>query len=267
MTSKKLPLPNPDTIAAIATPPGFGGIGIIRISGPLTKEIAAALCPPTLPKPRFAHYATFKNQEGKIIDQGLALYFPAPNSFTGEDVLELHGHGGPVVMDLLLKRVIELGARQARPGEFSERAFLNGKIDLVEAEAIADLINASSSKAAHSAINSLRGKFSEAIYALREKLILLRMQIEANIDFPEEELNLAEQKTLPKKLAEIIKNLEKIKANANTGVLLREGVNIVIIGAPNVGKSSLLNLFTGEETAIVTPIAGTTRDILSATIY
>ncbi len=252
---------NTSTIAAIATPGGFGGVGIVRVSGPKAKNIALSLTEKNL-KPRFAQYTSFFDQEKNIIDSGLALYFPNPHSFTGEDVVELQGHGGPVVLNLLLQRVIELGAHQAKPGEFSERAFLNDKIDLVQAEAIADLINASSVQAANAAQRSLQGQFSETINALNEKIIYLRTYVEAAIDFPEEEIDFLNDGHVKSNLEEILTSCETILKNAKQGVVLQEGIHIVLAGEPNAGKSSLLNALAQRDTAIVTDIPGTTRDIL-----
>jgi len=251
------------TITARATAPGRGGVGIIRVSGALVPKIAKVLCG-KLPKPRYARFTNFYDQNGAVIDSGLALYFKSPNSFTGEDVLELHGHGGMVVLDSLLQRVIELGAVLAKPGEFSERAFLNGKIDLAEAEAIADLIDASSKKSALAAARSLNGEFSNLIFILKEKLILLRSNVEAAIDFSEEELDLKDQKAQIKMLDELLEECRGIQRSAKQGVLLSEGLTLALVGKPNVGKSSLLNRLTGEETAIVTDIPGTTRDIVKS---
>ena len=250
-----------DTIAAIATPPGRGGVGIIRISGPLVLQISSAFLN-TTPLPRHAHYSAFLGSDGKALDYGIALFFPAPNSFTGEDVLELHGHGGPVVMDLMLKHVVTLGARLARPGEFSERAFLNDKIDLTEAEAIADLIDSASEDAARLALRSLEGEFSKCVNQVLEKLIHLRTYIEAAIDFPEEEIDFLSDNRIQMDLKKLIEQLEITLTAARQGCLVREGMTIVIAGCPNAGKSTLLNSLTGRESAIVTDIPGTTRDIL-----
>jgi tRNA modification GTPase len=250
-----------DTITAIATPSGRGGIGIIRVSGPKTKQIAQAILG-ECPKPRFVAHVDFKGPQADVIDNGVALYFAKPNSFTGEDVLELQGHGGPVIMDLLLKRVLQFGARLARPGEFSERAFLNDKIDLAQAEAIADLIDASSEQAARSATRSLQGEFSKQINALVEALIQLRIYVEAAIDFPEEEIDFLSDGKVGHDLQIIKTKLNAVLQSAKQGTLLKEGMTVVIAGKPNAGKSSLLNRLSGRDSAIVTNVAGTTRDVL-----
>lgn len=250
-----------DTIAAIATPAGKGGVGIVRISGPKTQLIAAAVLG-ECPKPRVATFSEFNNEKQETLDHGIALYFKAPHSFTGEDVLELQGHGGPVVMDCVLRAVLGAGARLANPGEFSERAFLNGKIDLAQAEAIADLINASSEHAAQSATRSLQGEFSKQINVLLAQLTQLRMMVEAAIDFPEEEIDFIAESTVVADLQALLEQLDQINKAAKQGVLLQEGLSVVIAGAPNAGKSSLLNLLSGRDSAIVTDIPGTTRDTL-----
>jgi len=250
-----------DTIAAIATPPGRGGVGIIRVSGPKATQIAAAVLG-DCPAPRDARYLAFKDVNDSVLDQGIALFFQSPNSFTGEDVLELQGHGGPVVLDMLLSRVVELGARLAQPGEFSERAFLNDKLDLAQAEAIADLIDSSSVEAARSALRSLQGEFSQRIHGLVEAMIKLRIYVEAAIDFPEEEIDFLADSAITDQLSTIVDELNKILVEAQQGCLLREGMNVVIAGQPNAGKSSLLNKLAQRELAIVTDIAGTTRDTL-----
>ena len=252
---------NIDTIAAIATSPGRGGVGIIRVSGPLVKTISEKILG-KIPQPRFADYLSFFDQNNETIDSGLAIYFVGPNSFTGEDVLELQGHGGPVVMDLLLQQVIHLGARIAQPGEFSERAFLNDKVDLAQAEAIADLIEAGSAQAAKSAVKSLQGEFSQWINESVEALTHLRMYVEAAIDFPEEEIDFLSDGHVTSSLENILSEMDKIFASAQQGVILRDGMRVVLIGQPNTGKSSLLNALAGRDSAIVTHVAGTTRDVL-----
>lgn len=254
-----------ETIAAIATPPGQGGVGIIRVSGPAALDIAQQLAR-IQPTPRHAHYGTFWQQD-RALDQGLTLYFPGPHSFTGEDVLELQGHGGPVVMDLLLKACLQAGARLARPGEFSERAFLNDKLDLAQAEAIADLIEASSEQAARNALHSLQGAFSSRVHALTEALIALRIYVEAAIDFPEEEIDFLADGHVLAQLEAVREQLKQVQREAGQGALLRDGMTVVIAGRPNAGKSSLLNALAGKDSAIVTDIAGTTRDILREHIH
>lgn len=251
----------PDTIAAVATPPGRGGVGIIRISGQRVPELASAILG-SLPPPRTASHRLFKAADGAALDDGIALYFPAPHSFTGENVLELQGHGGTVVLDMLLKRCVELGARLARPGEFSERAFLNGKLDLAQAEAIADLIDSGSEQAARSALRSLQGEFSTAVNTLLTGLIELRVYVEAALDFPDEEIDFLADNAVTRRLDSIKLQLHSIFQKARQGSLLRDGMHLVIVGRPNAGKSSLLNALAGQETAIVTDIAGTTRDVL-----
>ncbi len=252
-----------DTIAAIATAPGRGSVGIIRVSGPKAHTLSKLLTQQDL-QPRYAQLTDFYHPNtAEVIDQGLALYFPNPHSFTGEDVLELQGHGGPVVLDQLLTAITSIDKiRLAKPGEFSERAFLNDKLDLAQAEAIADLINATSEQAARNAVKSLQGVFSDKIHDLVDKITKIRIYIEAAIDFPEEEIDFLNDKTLFKGLDDIQSTLETIFLEAKQGVLVREGMTIVIAGRPNAGKSSLLNALAGKESAIVTDIEGTTRDIL-----
>ena len=256
-----------DTIAAQATATGRAGVGIIRVSGPAVSAVAFAVLG-KLPKPRTAEYLPFLDAQQQVLDQGIALYFPGPNSFTGEDVLELQGHGGPVLLDMLLRRVLDIkDVRIARPGEFSERAFLNDKLDLTQAEAIADLIDASSEQAARSAMQSLQGEFSRKIHDLVEKVIYLRIYVEAAIDFPDEEIDFLSDGKVAGDLAEIIADLAGIQKQATQGSILREGMRVVIAGRPNAGKSSLLNALAGREAAIVTEIAGTTRDVLREHIH
>ena len=256
-----------DTIAAQATATGRAGVGIIRVSGPAVSAVASAILG-KVPKPRTAEYLPFLDEQKQTLDQGIALYFPGPNSFTGEDVLELQGHGGPVLLDMLLRRVLDIkDVRIARPGEFSERAFLNDKLDLTQAEAIADLIDASSEQAARSAMHSLQGEFSRKIHDLVEKVIYLRIYVEAAIDFPDEEIDFLSDGKVAGDLADIISNLAGIQKQATQGSILREGMRVVIAGRPNAGKSSLLNALAGREAAIVTEIAGTTRDVLREHIH
>jgi tRNA modification GTPase len=252
---------SPDTIAAIATAPGRGAIGIVRVSGPEVPALAKALLG-TLPAPRSAILSRFMDVDGSAIDEGLAVYFPAPASFTGEHVLELQGHGGAIVLDLLMRRLLALGCRAALPGEFSERAFVNGKVDIAQTEAIADLINAGSAAAARAAVRSMRGEFSARIEALQQRLTELRKLVEAAIDFPDEQIDFASDANLDARLREIFDAFEEITAAARHGALLREGLNVVIAGKPNAGKSSLLNRLAGEDVAIVTDLPGTTRDVL-----
>ncbi|TBU81586.1 tRNA uridine-5-carboxymethylaminomethyl(34) synthesis GTPase MnmE [Pseudomonas daroniae] len=255
-----------ETITAVATAQGRGGVGIVRVSGPRARMIAITLSG-IEPTPRHAHYGAWHDNVGEVIDEGLLLFFPGPNSFTGEDVLELQGHGGPVVLDMLLQRCLELGARQARPGEFSERAFLNDKLDLAQAEAIADLIEASSAQAARNAVRSLQGEFSRRVHELTERLISLRIYVEAAIDFPEEEIDFLADGHVLSLLESVRAQLSTVLREANQGALLRDGMNVVIAGRPNAGKSSLLNALAGREAAIVTDVAGTTRDVLREHIH
>ena len=251
-----------DTIAAIATPPGRGGIGIIRLSGNAARSIGERICNQVL-QPRHAHYCAFSDSsDGETLDAGIALFFPGPDSFTGEDVVELQAHGGPVVLDMLLKACCGNDARLARPGEFSERAFLNGKLDLAQAEAIADLINSTTDSAARSANRSLQGEFSHCINELVTRMTQLRVYVEAAIDFPEEEIDFLRDGHVLEKLQSIIMELERVTGSARQGRLLREGMKLVIAGRPNAGKSSLLNALSGQDSAIVTAVAGTTRDVL-----
>ncbi len=273
------PLTSPDPIAAIATAPGRGAVGIVRVSGRQLMPLARAITGREL-APRVATYGPFQDADGSAIDQGLALFFPAPHSYTGEDVLELQAHGGPVVLQLLLARCLQAAAetdpatgaarlprlRLARPGEFTERAFLNGKLDLAQAEAVMDLIDASTESAARSASRSLAGAFSHEVHGLRDGLIHLRMLIEATLDFPEEEIDVLRAQDVRGQLSQLQQNLAAVQARARQGALLREGLKVVIAGQPNAGKSSLLNALAGAELAIVTPLAGTTRDVVQQTI-
>lgn len=255
-----------DTITAVATPPGRGGVGVIRISGKDARAIAECVCAKTL-APRTAVFTRFYDNTQVIIDEGIAIYFKAPQSFTGEDVVELQGHGSPLVMDQLLRVLVHQGARLARPGEFSERAFLNGKLDLVQAESIADLINASTLVAAQSAMRSLQGAFSQEINRLLDQLIRLRMFVESSIDFTDEDIDFLGEHQLIESLEALKNQIDTVRRSANQGALLQTGIYVVIAGLPNAGKSSLLNCLSGRDAAIVTEIPGTTRDVLKESIH
>ncbi|WP_374220142.1 tRNA uridine-5-carboxymethylaminomethyl(34) synthesis GTPase MnmE [Psychromonas sp. CD1] len=256
-----------DTIVAQATATGRGGVGIVRVSGP-DVELVAQHVLGKLPKVRYAEYLPFMDDKGQVLDQGIALFFKGPNSFTGEDVLELQGHGGPIVMDMLIQSILKIkNLRGANPGEFSERAFMNDKMDLTQAEAIADLIEATSEQAAKSALRSLQGEFSNKINALVDSLIHLRIYVEASIDFPEEEVDFLSDGKIASDLDKIIVNLDAVKKEAKQGAILRDGMKVVIAGRPNAGKSSLLNRLVGKDSAIVTEIAGTTRDVMREYIH
>lgn len=257
--------PNADTIAAVATAQGRGGVGVVRISGHSLLALANGILG-GLPKPRHATYGNFLDDKGDVLDQGIALYFPAPHSYTGEEVLELQGHGGPAVLQLLLQRCLDLGARLAQPGEFTLRAFLNDKLDLAQAESVADLIDANTEEAAKSAMRSLRGEFSAAIHGLVADLIHLRMMVEAMLDFPEEDVEMMDLERRDALLIRIQLKLKTTLESAKQGSLLREGAHVVIAGQPNVGKSSLLNLLSGEELALVSDTPGTTRDVIRQVI-
>jgi tRNA modification GTPase len=255
-----------ETIVAVATAPGRGGVGVVRISGKQAAEIVQGICG-KLPQPRYAQFTHFRDKSGDLIDSGIALYFPGPTSFTGEDVVELQGHGSPLVMDQLCQRAIELGARMARPGEFSERAFLNNKMDLAQAEAVADLIESSTEQAARSAVRSLQGDFSNRINAFLEELTHLRMYVEASIDFADEEIDFLAEAQVDQQLQDLLRTLDGITGSARQGRLLREGISVVLAGQPNAGKSSLHNQLAGHDAAIVTDVAGTTRDVLREQIH
>lgn len=256
---------NQDTIVAVATASGHGGVGIVRLSGPLAPEICKKISG-ILPEPRRAHYSAFKEIDNSTIDLGVTLYFNAPHSFTGEEVVEFQGHGGPVVLDRLIQRCVSLGARLAKPGEYSERAFINGKLDLIQAEAVADLISAGTVAAAKSAINSLKGDFSNYINDIDKEIVSIRVYVEAAIDFPDEEVAFLQQGQIQKRLEQLSKTLDRLLDTAKQGVLLKEGMVVAIIGEPNVGKSSLLNALCQQDVAIVSPIPGTTRDLVKEQI-
>ena len=257
---------DPDTIVAAATPPGRGGIGVVRMSGPAAQSIAAAVLG-TLPPARRAAFAAFRDAEHQTLDAGLALFFPGPHSYTGEDVVEFHGHGGPVIVESLIARLVELGARRANAGEFTQRAFLNDKLDLAQAEAVADLIDAGSREAARAAMRSLQGEFSTMIQVLTGAVIDLRTHVEAAIDFPEEEVDFLADTALAERLATVRQHFEAVTKSAGQGRLLRDGMTVVLAGAPNAGKSSLLNRLAGYDAAIVTAVPGTTRDVLRERIH
>jgi tRNA modification GTPase len=257
---------SPDTIVAVASPAGRGAVGVVRVSGPLVPQIAAGILG-ALPAPRRARLSTFLDARGGSLDEGLALYFPSPASYTGEHVLELQGHGGALVVDMLLKRLLELGCRMARPGEFSERAYLNGKMDIAQAEAIADLIDAGTTAAARAAVRSLQGEFSARVADLKDRITALRTYVEAAIDFPDEEVDFLSGDALRGRLAAVFGAFDSITAAAHQGALLREGLHVVIAGKPNAGKSSLLNKLAQDEVAIVTDVPGTTRDVLRRQVH
>ena len=257
---------SPDTIVAVASPAGRGAIGVIRVSGPQVPQIADGILG-ALPSPRRAQFSKFLDARGRSLDEGLALYFPSPASYTGEHVLELQGHGGALVVDMLLKRLLELGCRMARPGEFSERAYLNGKMDIAQAEAIADLIDAGTTAAARAAVRSMQGEFSARVADLKDRITALRTYVEAAIDFPDEEVDFLSGDALRGRLAAVFGAFESITAAAHQGALLREGLHVVIAGKPNAGKSSLLNKLAQDEVAIVTDVPGTTRDVLRRQVH
>jgi len=259
-------LPSRDTIVARATPPGCGGVGIVRVSGPLVSELVLKVLDKKL-SPRVACFCRFLGDRSLVVDEGIALLFPGPNSFTGEDVFEFHGHGSPVVLDLIISLLVSLGARIAKPGEFSERAFLNDKMDLTQAEAVADLISASSVQSAHAAMRSLQGDFSLRIHSIVDGLVELRSFIEAAIDFPDDDIDFLAESNVQQRLEGFVDDLKLVLRSAKQGVLLRDGISIVILGKPNAGKSSLLNRLALQETAIVTDIPGTTRDVVKVVVH
>ena len=256
-------MPAVDTIAAVATAPGRGGVGIVRVSGPLVPRVARAVTGRKL-APRKAVYCDFRGSDGDALDRGIAIRFEEPRSLTGEDVLELQGHGGPVVLDMLLERVLSLGARRANPGEFTQRAFVNDKLDLAQAEAVLDLVNSATRQAARGALRSLSGAFSKRVHGIAHKLLELRIFCEGAIDFPDEEIDFLSESDVGDRLGALRAALSSLRAEARQGALMQDGLNVVIAGAPNVGKSSLLNVLAGEDRAIVTNVPGTTRDTLDA---
>ena len=266
MAERPPTIPRPETIAAVATAPGRGGIGVVRLSGQHLLPLAKALCG-RLPQPRMAMLADFRAADESVIDQGLLLYFPAPHSFTGEDVLELQGHGGPLVLQMLLARCLDLGARLAEPGEFTRRAFLNGKLDLTQAEAVIDLIDAVTTAAARSAVRSLQGDFSREIRILLDQLVELRALVEATLDFPDEEIDFLQAADAFGRVDRFQQKMAEVIDRAQQGKLLQGGLHVVLAGQPNVGKSSLLNCLAGDDLAIVTPVAGTTRDVVRSTLH
>lgn len=266
MAERPPTIPRPDTIAAVATASGRGGIGVVRVSGRDLLPLAETLSGRS-PQPRMATLAAFRAADGSVIDTGLLLYFPGPHSFTGEDVIELQGHGGPIVLQMLLARCLDLGARLAEPGEFTRRAFLNGKLDLAQAEAVIDLIDASTTAAVRSAVRSLQGDFSREIRLLLDQLIELRALVEATLDFPDEEIDFLEAADAFGRLDRLQRKMVEVTDRATQGRLLQSGLHVVLAGQPNVGKSSLLNCLAGDELAIVTPVAGTTRDVVRGTLH